>query len=113
MLADRARHGLDHVAFLPAATDEATASETDVARTKAALDYAAALARGRVDPTTLQPVYTLPRPKLDLAAGLTRALAKGDLAEWFAALAPQDAEYTQLSEAYLAFRAKASAETPA
>ncbi len=121
VLADRARHGLNHVNFLPAVADETVADDTgahaeartqadkDVARTKAALDYATALARGRVDPTALQTVYTLPRPKPDLAAGLTRALAKGGLAAWFDALAPQDAEYRQLSDAYLAFSAKATA----
>ena len=107
VLADRARHGLDRIAFLadPVGND-------DVARTKAALEYAGALSQGRVDPASLHEVYTLPRPKSDLAAGLTRALAKGDLAAWFDGLAPQDAEYKALSEAYLAFSAKATVATP-
>lgn len=107
VLADRARHGLDRIAFLadPADVD-------DVARTKAALDYANALAQGRVDPTSLHEVYTLPRPKPDLAAGLARALAKGDLVVWFDGLAPHDPEYKALSDAYLAFSAKATAATP-
>lgn len=111
-LADRARHGLDRVAFLPERTEATTDAAQDVARTKAALDYAAALAQGSVDPTSLHPVYTLPRPKVDLAAGLSRALAKGDLAAWLDGLAPQDAEYRSLSEAYLAFSTKASVTTP-
>ena len=107
VLADRARHGLDRIAFLadPAESD-------DIARTKAALDYAGALAQGRVDPASLHEVYTLPRPKVDLAAGLARALAKGDLVAWFDGLAPQDAEYKALSDAYLAFSAKATVATP-
>ena len=112
LLADRARHGLDHVQFLPTSTEGMTAADTDIARTKAALDYAAALAQGRVDPAALHTVYTLPRPKADLAAGFARALAKGDLSAWFGSLPPQDAEYRQLSDAYLAFSAKATAETP-
>ncbi len=107
VLADRARHGLDRIAFLAD-----PAEDGDVARTKAALDYAGALAQGRVDPTSLHDVYTLPRPKLDLAAGLARALAKGDLAAWFEGLAPQDPEYKALSDAYLAFSAKATVATP-
>ncbi|WP_082463504.1 L,D-transpeptidase family protein [Sphingomonas sp. Leaf34] len=111
VLADRARHGLDQVIFLPTPTEGMTAADTDIARTKAALDYATALAQGRVDPTTLQPVYTLPRPKADLVAAFARALAKGDLAAWFASLPPQDPEYRQLSDAYLAFSTKAAAET--
>ncbi|MEG8058251.1 hypothetical protein QP150_17700 [Sphingomonas sp. 22L2VL55-3] len=111
VLADRARHGLDRVEFLPAPAD-GTAPVDDAARTKAALDYAGALAQGRVDPASLHQVYTLPRPKVDLATGLSRALAKGDLVAWFDGLPPQDAEYKQLSDAYLAFSAKASTATP-
>ncbi len=113
VLADRTRHGLDRVAFLPTSDEQvATAAAGDIARTKAALDYATALARGRTDPTTLHQVYTLPRPTADLAAGLTRALARGDLAAWFDGLAPQDAEYKALSDAYIAFSAKATVAAP-
>lgn len=113
ILADRAKHGLDHVVFLaPPAEGDAT-SDRDAARTAAALAYAGALAQGRVDPASLHAVYTLPRPKADLTVGLARALAKSDLAGWFDSLAPQDAEYRQLSEAYLTFNAKASVAAPA
>jgi murein L,D-transpeptidase YcbB/YkuD len=111
ILADRARHGLDRIEFLPASAEGAPPID-DAARTKAALDYAGALAHGRIDPASLHQVYTLPRPKVDLATGLSRALAKGDLVAWFDGLAPQDAEYKQLSDAYLAFSAKASTATP-
>lgn len=111
ILADRARQGLDRVEFLPAPADGAPPVD-DAARTKAALDYAGALAQGRIDPASLHQVYTLPRPKVDLATGLSRALAKGDLVAWFDGLPPQDAEYKQLSDAYLAFSAKASTATP-
>lgn len=113
VLADRAKHGLDHIDFLAKPADGVAVDDGDAARTKAALDYAGALAQGRVDPTSLYQVYTLPRPKANLAAGLARALARNDLAAWFDGLAPQDAEYRQLSDAYLAFNAKASAATPA
>jgi murein L,D-transpeptidase YcbB/YkuD len=112
ILADRARHGLDRVVFFPAPATGVTGAVEDAERTKAALDYAAALSHGRVDPASLHEVYTLPRPKADLAAGLTRALAKGDLTAWFDSLPPQDSEYKLLSAAYLAFNAKASVTTP-
>jgi murein L,D-transpeptidase YcbB/YkuD len=112
ILADRARHGVDRVVFFSAPATGVTGAVEDAERTKAALDYAAALSHGRVDPASLHGVYTLPRPKADLAAGLTRALAKGNLTAWFDSLPPQDSEYKLLSAAYLAFNAKASITTP-
>jgi murein L,D-transpeptidase YcbB/YkuD len=116
ILADRARHGLDRVAFLPdqdsGVSGGSAAADEDIARTRAALDYAAALAQGRVDPATLHDVYTLPRPKVDLVAGLARALAANALPAWFDGLAPQDADYAALSAAYLAFSAKAAVASP-
>ncbi len=112
ILADRARHGLDRVAFLPNADADATAAQADIARTSAALDYARALSRGRIDPTTLHGVYTIPVPKVDLAADLARALGTGDLVAWFDGLPPRDSEYAALSAAYLAFAAKAAAGSP-
>ncbi|MBB5728354.1 L,D-transpeptidase family protein [Sphingomonas prati] len=108
VLEDRGRHGLDRVAFLPDPLPAASPVAADIARTEAALAYAAALAYGRVDPATLHTVYTLPKAKADLAAGLAGALAVDRLAAWFDGLAPQDDEYRQLSAAYLTFRAKAS-----
>lgn len=111
-LADRARHGLDHVSFLPDPVGGASASDEDVARTGAALAYAAALAQGRVDPAALHQVYTLPRPRADLAAGLSTALANRSVTTWLDGLAPQDPTYKLLSAAYLSFSAKASVATP-
>ena len=43
----------------------------------------------------------MPRPNPDLAAGLSGALAHGQVAAWLAGLAPQDAEYRALSQAYV------------
>jgi murein L,D-transpeptidase YcbB/YkuD len=112
-LADRARHGLDHVQFLPPAADGTSAPVRDVALTKAALGYAKALARGYADPAALHQVYTLPGPKVDIAAGLATALKDGSLASWLEGLPPQDAEYAQLSAAYLRFSRAASTDAPA
>ena len=96
-------HGLSRDMFLtgPGASDPA---EREAELTKAALDYAAALAVGRVDPTKIREVYTVPRPKVDLAAGLRQAIAQKQVPEWLASLAPQTPEYQALSKAYLTYR---------
>ncbi|MDF7775714.1 L,D-transpeptidase family protein [Sphingomonas sp. AOB5] len=105
-LADRSRHGLDLVSFLDRAGEPRGAAEDELAYTEAALRYGDALARGIVDPATLHQIYTLPRVEVDVAAGLAAAIARGDLREWLAALAPRDEEYMRLSRAYLDFRAE-------
>ncbi|MDQ1157376.1 murein L,D-transpeptidase YcbB/YkuD [Sphingomonas sp. SORGH_AS 950] len=89
----RVAHGLDHMAF------DATASD-DAALNEQALRYAAALARGATDPTKLYEVYTVPRPSPDLKAGLAAALRAGNVTQWLDGLAPQDANYKRLSDAY-------------
>ncbi|MEG3165262.1 L,D-transpeptidase family protein [Sphingomonas sp. PB2P19] len=111
-LADRARHGLDRVVFLTPPPEGASAGDQDVALTRAALGYAGALAHGRVDPGTLHDVYTLDRPKTDVAAGLVVALQKGTLSAWLDSLAPQDSEYRQLSESYLQVSQRAATAPP-
>jgi murein L,D-transpeptidase YcbB/YkuD len=75
--------------------------EKEAALTRAALDYASALARGTIDPKRLFAIYTVPRPNPDLAAGLATAIANRNVAEWLASLPPQSAEYKALSDAYV------------
>lgn len=91
----RAAHGLDHQSFAFDAKDPATI-------TKAALRFASALSQGAADPTKIYKVYTLPRPEVDLRAGLSKAMADGDIADWLESLAPQTDNYRNLSKAYLA-----------
>ena len=79
------------------------AAEREAVLTSAALKYASALASGYADPKKISAVYTIPRAKADVAAGLAKALAGGDLAEWYASLPPQTDEYRALSQAHLAF----------
>ena len=113
-LDQRPRDGLDHVNFgSPDAHGDA--AHADVQRTRVALAYAAALAHGVVDPTTLHKVYTIPRPDLNLDRGLTAALRAGTVGAWFNGLPPQDADYRKLSAAYLSYRksAPAAAAKPA
>jgi murein L,D-transpeptidase YcbB/YkuD len=108
LLAQRAQHGLDRVAIAVDAESGAGPAKQEIARTKTALRYAAALAKGSVDPAALHDPYTLPRPEGDIGAGLAKAVSDGTLAEWFDSLAPQNAEYRQLSEAYVRYRNAAS-----
>ena len=93
----RAAHGLDHVDFGNVSGDQASLNAQ-------ALRFAAALARGASDPSKLYDVYTVPRPDPDLKAGLAAALQAGDVAKWLQGLAPQDANYKKLSDAYLKLR---------
>jgi L,D-transpeptidase YcbB len=101
------RHALDPREYLVGPEEAQSAAGREAALTLSALDYADALARGRVDPGALRSVYTLDRPDPDIAAGLARAVAEDDVAAWLASLAPQDAEYRALSEAYLQYRTEA------
>ncbi len=99
-LADRARHGLDHVTFLPRDIDNQSGTDADEAYQKAAMAYAHALSQGMVDPASLHDVYTIARPA-DQAAALDDALRQNRLAQWLESLAPADTEYRMLSQAYL------------
>lgn len=105
-VANRAAHGLDGKDF-PIAGDD------DQALTQAALAYAGALASGATDPTKLYDVYTVPRPKPDLKQGLQSALAAGDVGKWLDSLAPQDANYRRLSQAYVELRKQPAQAKPA
>ncbi len=102
----RAQHGLDHLKF------EAKGDGPE-AQTELALRYAAALSHGASDPTKLYDVYTVPRPNLDLRAGLSKAMADGKLSDWLESLAPQSEEYRALSKAYVALSRQADAPTTA
>jgi murein L,D-transpeptidase YcbB/YkuD len=95
------QHGLDKGAFLGPIQQARSAEAHDAALSLAALAYAEALARGRTDPARIRPIYTVPRPSPDHAAGLSGALAHGGVAAWLAGLAPQDADYRALSQAYV------------
>jgi len=95
------QHGLDKAAFLEPLARSPSGPAHDAALSLAALTYAQALAQGRTDPTRLRNPYSVPRPRADLAQGLNEALARGQVGQWLAGLAPQDAEYRALSQAYV------------
>ena len=103
------QHGLDPRLFRAEVDRASGPAAKEAALSLAALSYAEALARGRVDPTRLHDDYAIPRPQADVAAGLNSALGDGsDLAGWLNGLAPQDAEYRALSQAYVAAAREAS-----
>ena len=76
----------------------------ELALTKAALSYASALAQGYSDPKEVSAIYSLPRPKVDVASGLADALARRDgLTDWYASLPPQTDEYRALSDSFVRY----------
>ena len=103
-------HALDANAFLAEANRSDAPAAREAGLSLAALSYAEALARGRVDPRRLHSDYGIPRPNPNLAAGLNQAVQQGQVAEWLAGLAPQDEEYRMLSDAYVAAARQASGE---
>jgi L,D-transpeptidase YcbB len=111
--ADAVRHAIDAKSFVEHATKGASAAEREAGLTLAAIEYGQALATGAVDPRKIYEVYTVPTPKADVVGGLNRAVEQGGLRQWLAGLAPQDAEYKALSDAYVAYRQKAGQEARA
>jgi murein L,D-transpeptidase YcbB/YkuD len=110
---DSARHAIDAKSYAEQSTKGASAAERDAGLTLAAIEYGQALATGAVDPRKLFEVYTVPMSKIDVTGGLGKAVEQGGVRAWLAGLAPQDAEYKALSDAYLAYRQKAGQERKA
>lgn len=114
VVAARGAHALDRADFgAGEAPNGATREAADVARTRAALAYAGALARGAVDPAKVHGIYTLARPRVDLGGELARAMKAGDVAGWIEGLAPQDGAYRALARAYAGGAASDPAPPPA
>ena len=92
-IAQAPNHGLKAELFLKGGED-------GPALVAAGLKYASALANGYTDPKKLHEVYTIPRPKTDVRAGMQQALQNGNVGEWLNSLAPQTDEYRALSQAF-------------
>ena len=107
------RHALDPETFLKGTGEGASPAQREAALTLAAIEYAEALSSGVVDPGKVWEVYTVPRNKVDVVAGLAQAAEGGDVGSWLAGLAPQDAEYRALSEAYLRYKKGAAQQQAA
>jgi murein L,D-transpeptidase YcbB/YkuD len=99
-LQDAPKHGLTKDLFLKGELPSGQAQRRDTLL-RIANAYASALAMGKVDPTKIRDVYTVPRPKVDVSAGLVQALQKKQYREWANSLAPQTDEYRALSDAFV------------
>ncbi len=100
-LSDAPKHGLTKDLFLKGELPSDGAERRQLLL-KAASDFASALAVGKVDPAKIRDVYTLPRPKVDIASGLATALEQNKYRDWVNSLAPQTPEYQALSKAFVA-----------
>jgi murein L,D-transpeptidase YcbB/YkuD len=101
-IAEADRQGLNPDEYRRPLAGARDGAAREAALSLAALSYADALARGKTDPTRLERTYEIPRPEVDLTAGLERVLAgNGDVRTWVNGLAPQDADYRALSAAYV------------
>ena len=100
-VAQAPKHGLKPELFLKG-------GEQGEALVQGALKYASALANGYSDPNKLFEVYTIPRAKTDVRAGLQQALQNKNVGEWLESLAPQTDEYKALSQAFLHYAHQAS-----
>ena len=98
------RHGLssaDFFDFVGLAADPASA---DVRTTAAALAYGRVLAEGRIAPETVEELWEMDKNRTDLPIGLSDAIARDRIIEWFDGLAPTDIGYTHLSNGYMRYR---------
>lgn len=102
---DADRHALIPKDYLPNLDGVKDPIQRDIRLTRAALAYGKALAMGKVNPETVEPIFTLRRNVVDVPSGLNGALASAQLDAWLKALPPQDKGYEGLSSAYLRYRA--------
>jgi len=100
VLADAPSHGLDPGAF---AVPQADPAASELLLTDAFVRYALALGRGVVVMADVDSDWAMAQPAVDPSAVLARALTHG-VAPTLAALAPQDAAYAHLRQAYLHYR---------
>ncbi|HEY0147659.1 MAG TPA: L,D-transpeptidase family protein [Allosphingosinicella sp.] len=103
-------HAINPETYLKTAQAGASAAEREAGLTLAALDYAQALSTGMVDPRKLFEVYEVPMHKADVVAGLGQAVEQGGVRDWLSGLAPQDAEYKALQQAYAGYAKQAAGE---
>jgi murein L,D-transpeptidase YcbB/YkuD len=103
ILNDATRQALNPKDFLPD-LNGVRGQERDIRLTRAALDYASALADGRVDPNQVEDIFTLHRNVVDVAGGLSAAVDEHQLTAWFKSLPPDDKGYQGLTSAYLRYR---------
>jgi murein L,D-transpeptidase YcbB/YkuD len=111
-LREAPRHGLEAVQFLKEGDAAGDPVTREAALSLAAVSYADALANGRIEPGKIAEVYTLPRPKVDIAAALSQAIEGSGVGKWLTGLAPQDEEYRALGDAFLRYSRAARGKAP-
>lgn len=84
--------------------DEARSARFDIVMSVAAMRYALALDRGRIDPQTLHPTLQLKRDAFDATAFLTDASRALQPAATFRALEPSFYQYRRLQSALVTYR---------
>jgi murein L,D-transpeptidase YcbB/YkuD len=99
-LDDAPKHGLTKDLFIKGGLPSDGSARTQ-ALLKAADEYASALANGKVDPSKIRDVYTIPRNKADVRSRLVQAIKDNKLQQWLDTLAPQTDEYQALSNAFV------------
>ncbi|GLK52406.1 L,D-transpeptidase family protein [Maricaulis virginensis] len=106
---DAGSHGLDPASYgldlLEAANPRRSDRRLDEIATRAYLDLAHDLLRGRLDPQTVERGWSAPRRDLDLATYLASALENDRVPESLEALAPRDDGYARLRTALADYRA--------
>lgn len=115
-------HGLDTAAYpvseiaalvnAKRLTDTASAgtlADADVLLTSAYVAYAADMLVGQVDPHTVSQAWNIPAKPKELDSAVVLGIESPDLKESFAAMAPQDADYSSLREAFMRYRKLAAA----
>lgn len=95
-----------HAAALAAApADNAAAARYDLMLTDGVLAYAHDLRLGRLEPSRADKMVELARSGFDPVAGLSSALASGNLRQWLASLPPADPQYAALKALLVRYRA--------
>lgn len=100
-------HGIDPARFSAGLEKVADPVAREVAMSRTAMALGDALAHGLADPGKIFEVFALERNDLDVDASLNAALAGDGLQRWLSGLAPRDAGYVALSNAYLKYREQA------
>jgi murein L,D-transpeptidase YcbB/YkuD len=115
-------HGLDTAAYpvseiaalvnanrLTDTASAGTLADADVLLTSAYVAYAADMLVGQVDPHTVSQAWNIPAMPKELDSAVVLGIESSDLKESFAAMAPQDADYTSLKAAFMRYRKLAAA----
>lgn len=98
------RHGLSATDFFDFPALASDPAATEMRTTVAALAYARVLSEGRIRPETVEDLWEMQKNRVDLPAGLSDAIGRNMLVDWYEGLAPTDIGYANLSAGYVRYR---------